>query len=189
MKAQNLFVAITLLAMIGLVGCGKEEKTANLGLQEGTSMSEAGTQVVKAANGSLYAVSCLRENAAAITQAGQGASSSLERCKMDPASGQGRNFHRSGSYYYVYWPPTYYNPSTTYSYYYPQSTTNYYPGYTQSFCGYVFGGNAYANNNCYQLFGYNTNYTSYYNQSCGTCLNSYYGQCQNRCWNGYAWAY
>ncbi len=173
-------------AIVLAVGCGKDQTSGTTDLQEGTAMSEAGTQAVRAANGTLYAVSCLKTKSAEIQAKG---ASALAACKMDPKTGEGRNFISTGSYYYIYYPPTYYAP-TTYSYYYsPTTTYNYNNNYSyNNFCSYVLGGA--TNYNCYQLFGYTQKHTQYYDNSCGYCLNSYYpNQCRNRCWSGNVWAY
>jgi hypothetical protein len=140
---------------------------------------------VQSADGSLYSISCLQQNAAqiqsqgtmALNQCNAGVSSANTgqvtrgRAALGAVGCYGSNCQSNSSW--IYYPPTYY-PSTLYNQSYPSTYNPFNDNRYRNdyFCGFVFGG-AY-NFNCYYLFGYQSpNYQSYYNPYCSSsCLYS-----------------
>lgn len=200
-----------LLAIPFLISCSQTENDgATRHSLSGTDGYVDGTDaVVQSADGSLYSVGCLQSSTSAIKSKGAVA---MSDCQVSLNSGtietettsRGKFF--SNSYAYVYYPPTYYNPSYS-TYNYGSSYGTPYTTYTNSnnygsnnyncyndnrfkndtFCAFVFGAN--SNFNCYYILGYNNSnyksYSNYYNPSCSSqCIYSANPSvCLSRCYN------
>lgn len=165
---------LNLFLLISVIACQRDPSLTTMELGGSNASSEP--QMVQAADGSLYSMSCLKENASEIQTLG---SSAMAGCKMAVSSNssggeieRSRFFHSSG-YSWIYYPPTYW--SNNYGSGYKNTSSN-------LFCGFVFGGN--YDFNCYALFGYNnySNYSNYYNPTCNYCLYAPNpSKCQSKC--------
>ena len=186
-----------------LMACQKSDEAVVVRMGQ----EDVGNPVVQAADGSGYSVKCLRSIAKQIATSGKAA---IDTCQVNLTAGSAtaeqsatRGKFFTSNYSWVYYPPTYCNPSSyTYNYpssYSPYNDTSY---NNNSFCSFLFGGS--YNYNCYYLFGYtnpssnygssnyagsnygSSNYASSYNSSCDSCLySSHPQQCLNRCYRSY----
>lgn len=204
MKSKFLLIALCLSILIGCQNQNLDDT------QTGALAPE--DSVIRAANGSLYSVSCLRENVDEIHEEGRPA---VAQCKVDPATGEGRNFMGKKKNFFILWPPAYYSVQYQYTYY-PKTTYSTYPTYPSNYTPsssytYYQDGSSYSggsasttwNQNPFwswafnrptkldgnKLFDYGSTYSSYYQPTCIQCINSYSSRCQNRCVSNHVWTY
>lgn len=148
-----------------------------------TSSQSPGTPVVQGADGTLYSAQCIQANATEIINTGAAA---MADCRATiPGSGATGFYPATNPW--IYYPPTYWNP-TTYSNsgygsgYNPYYDTNY---SGNPFCSYLFGGGSSVN--CYYALGYTaptSSYGTYYNPGCSSCLYAPDpGHCLHRCYS------
>lgn len=180
----TLFLVLPLL-----ISCSNEDSARNT-LTGSAGYADA-DPVVQSADGSMYSVGCLQQNASAVKQKG---AITIQTCQVSTQAGavtadssQRGKFFRN-SFAYVYYPPTYQNPNyyTTYSYGSGYDCTNdsNFKKNDDFFCSWLFGKN--SGINCYYLFGFisASKYSSYYNPTCNNCLYSYdQSVCESRCYH------
>lgn len=172
MIKNSILAGLTAVAILSLVGCA-------VGGGDSTTSKVRAAAFVKAKDGTLYSVSCLKEQGSKIASGVAGAGKECAAEELDETQVRGiRGLYGNSNMFYTVNPANYYGGSNT-----------------SGFCSQYFGVQW---NGCFSWLGYNNSYynSTQYQPTCGTCLNVsisyqpyYYQQpsCPNSCSQGQYW--